>query len=387
VMNQLHLSDAPTKVDDPWSARGLLEGTGTLLGMLPSFWLTNRAIGGLGGLATKVETAETVTLVGGLTMSSRKFALAEAGVTGGIYGGVLTPNDNTQNFWGGRAANAGFGATAVMAMGWSNLKYPQMSQAASGAIGGTIGGAINAEGQTMLFQHKLVPDGDKFAKSVFSYGAMGAIGARFGPAETRPVTEEGIVPGGEPMTGEVSEPVKQSMAELRQGRRLMAAGSVPEAVQSLEGALSRSIPTLGSEHPLVADQMSELGHGYFRMGKERYLDAEASVQKALEIRTQAFGPDSREVARTLEQLSNIQSARVNPTGAAESLHASLRTWDSLYDGGRLEEYEGEDYMLRRRNTYERVASLYQAGGDSAKADEIMQSLPPARKEGGQVVGT
>src|SRR5271170_5867117 len=51
VMNQLHLADAPHKVDDPWSARGLLEGTGTLLGMLPSFWLTNRAIGGLGGLA------------------------------------------------------------------------------------------------------------------------------------------------------------------------------------------------------------------------------------------------------------------------------------------------------------------------------------------------
>lgn len=376
VIHELRLVDAPAPVDNPLSPRGVAESLGTIAGMLPTFWLTSKAVGAAAGMLKRAETAGTVTLVGDMTMSARKFALAEAAVTGGTYGGLLTPADSRRNFWESRAANAGLGATAVMSMGWANHRFPRLQPAASGFIGGSIGGAINAEGQSILYKHKIVPGAGEFTQSVLAWGSMGAIGARFGPGETRMDGAKRVRLGENLMESNVPEALKQSLSELRLGRRLLSDGSVPEAVNTLEKAVGKSVDTLGEGHPVVADQLSELGDAYFRSGKHRYQDAENSVQHALQIRTSQFGTTSPEVARTLEQLSIIQSARMNHADAAASLHASARTWDSLYQEGRLSQYEGADHLGRRRNLYERVARLYRAGGNSAMADEIVQSLPP-----------
>ncbi len=180
-VHEVHLTEAPRPVHSGFSVRGITESAGSIAGMLPTFWLTNKAVGGMAGLFKTAETAESVSLVGGLSVNTRKFALGQAALTGAAYSGLLTPTDNQHNFWSSRAANAVFGASAVTAMGWASYRFPEMSPAASGLLGGTIGGAINAEGQALFYKHKLLPTAGDLAQSVTAYGTMGALSARFNP--------------------------------------------------------------------------------------------------------------------------------------------------------------------------------------------------------------
>ena len=89
----------------------------------------------------------------------------------------------------------------------------------------------------------------------------------------------------------------------RAGRYLWERGRYREAQAVLERALEVATIALGCDHPEVALSLSHLGNVHFYRG--RYADAQALYERGLAIRERAFGPDHPLVATSLNGLASL----------------------------------------------------------------------------------
>lgn len=203
----------------------------------------------------------------------------------------------------------------------------------------------------------------------------------------------------------MSDDVTSQIAQLEQAaHRLVEQGRYPEALPLVERACQIATKQLGSDHPVLARCLNELGLIHQRL--RDYAHAETEFAESLRIRVAAFGEIHSSVAQSLNNLGRLyealkQHAKAEPLllQACEVLESSVGETDGRFirclnnlanfyvdigDSARAERTLHRILQLRRITqreahpdvaaTLEQLVSLYWSTGDYAAAETNLHRL-------------
>jgi CHAT domain-containing protein/Tfp pilus assembly protein PilF len=156
------------------------------------------------------------------------------------------------------------------------------------------------------------------------------------------ITTLGIVtsiPGS--MLAQTPRPSAEQLAELGEAERLAQKANqlyqqekFTEAIPVVERIIAIFEKVLGSEHPLVATYLNNLGALYVHLYK--YAQAEPLYQRSLAIREKAFGFQRPEVTNSLNNLANLYQQMGNYAQAEPLYQRALAIREKAFGSQHLE---------------------------------------------------
>jgi tetratricopeptide (TPR) repeat protein len=133
----------------------------------------------------------------------------------------------------------------------------------------------------------------------------------------------------------------------------------PDALEYLTETWELTVLDLGEEHPDAIAVLANLGNAQARSG--RYADGRASMERALELREQVFGPDAHENAKLWSTLAELDKAEGDHTAAI----VKLRRASELRERGLP-----EDHPERALGTIE-LAELLMVAAQLDAAERVL----------------
>ncbi len=135
-----------------------------------------------------------------------------------------------------------------------------------------------------------------------------------------------------------------------------------EAEQSYRQALDINESWYGKDHPEIASNLSMLGRAL--VFEKRYDEAVALVERALAIQEQVYGPEHPRVANVLNELGTVALQR----GQYDEAEARFRRMAEIYKAA----YGEHHYLYALANA--NLASVYLARNDFARAEKMFRDV-------------
>jgi serine/threonine-protein kinase len=139
-----------------------------------------------------------------------------------------------------------------------------------------------------------------------------------------------------------------------------AVGHYPEAERDYREALDITRGWYGPEHPKTASAMTVYARGLLQEEptEERQDMADSLLRQALAVREHAFGPESHEVASTLNEVGNLALDRLRYDEAATAFRRTVEIYRHAYG----------DHHSTVAIAFGNLGSVYMSSGDNVRAE-------------------
>jgi serine/threonine protein kinase/tetratricopeptide (TPR) repeat protein len=139
-----------------------------------------------------------------------------------------------------------------------------------------------------------------------------------------------------------------------------AVGHYPEAERDYREALDITRGWYGPEHPKTASAMTVYARGLLQEEptEERQGMADSLLRQALAVREHAYGPESHEVASTLNEVGNLALDRLRYDDAAAAFRRTVEIYRHAYG----------DHHSNVAIALGNLGSVYMSSGDNVRAE-------------------
>jgi len=157
-----------------------------------------------------------------------------------------------------------------------------------------------------------------------------------------------------------------------EGSRLASEGEHQAALVQYGQALKDLVTGRGADHPSVANLLSDMARSDMFLGNNAR--SVQSMESALRINKNAYGEHSPQVAENYDQLSAVYQKGGNFNQAANAMEKSIEARRGAADAGLID--NGSQYVNVLRSHLAQLASLFESAGNSARAQQVRESIPP-----------